>query len=72
MPYKRYLKIRFYKWYTKKALIIRYWTAKSYRETYNLFFFNSILFNPESEVRRPEFVTRRISMKVAKIIKGDK
>ena len=49
-----------------------YWTAKSYREAYNLFFCNGILFNHESEVRGPEFVTRKISMKVAKISKGDK
>ena len=49
-----------------------YWTAKSYREAYNLFFCNGILFNHESEVRGPEFVTRKISMKVAKISKGEK
>ncbi len=48
-----------------------YWTAKSYREAYNLFFCNGILFNHESEVRGPEFVTRKISMKVAKINNGD-
>jgi GDPmannose 4,6-dehydratase len=48
-----------------------FWTAKSYREAYNLFFCNGILFNHESEVRGPEFVTRKISMKVAKISTGD-
>ncbi len=48
-----------------------YWTAKSYREAYNLFFCNGILFNHESEVRGPEFVTRKISMKVAKINNRD-
>lgn len=49
-----------------------YWTTKSYREAYNLFFCNGILFNHESEVRGPEFVTRKISMKVAKISLGNK
>jgi GDPmannose 4,6-dehydratase len=48
-----------------------YWTAKSYRGAYKLFFCNGILFNHESEVRGPEFVTRKISMKVAKISLGD-
>lgn len=48
-----------------------YWTTKSYREAYNLFFCNGILFNHESEVRGPEFVTRKISMGVAKISIGD-
>ena len=33
---------------------------------------NGILFNHESEVRRPEFVTRKISKSVAKIYRGSK
>ncbi len=49
-----------------------YWTTKSYREAYKLFFCNGILFNHESEVRGPEFVTRKVSMKVASIKFGDK
>ncbi|MGC8725547.1 MAG: GDP-mannose 4,6-dehydratase [Thermoplasmata archaeon] len=48
-----------------------YWTVKVYRESYNLFMCNGILFNHESEVRGPEFVTRKISLKVAAIAKGD-
>lgn len=47
-----------------------YWTTKSYREAYGLFFCNGILFNHESEVRGPEFVTRKISKQVAKISIG--
>ena len=43
------------------------WTVRTYRETYKLFMSNGILFNHESEVRGPEFVTRKISMAVAKI-----
>ncbi len=49
-----------------------YWTCKNYRDAYNLFISNGILFNHESEVRGPEFVTRKISLGVAKIINGDK
>ena len=42
-----------------------YWTVKTYREAYDLFMCNGILFNHESEVRGPEFVTRKISLHVA-------
>ncbi|MCL5964080.1 MAG: GDP-mannose 4,6-dehydratase [Candidatus Thermoplasmatota archaeon] len=48
-----------------------YWTVKVYRESYKLFMCNGILFNHESEVRGPEFVTRKIAMKVAAMAKGD-
>ena len=48
------------------------WTVRTYRETYKLFMSNGILFNHESEVRGPEFVTRKISMAVAKIAHGSK
>lgn len=47
-----------------------FWTVKNYRESYNLFMSNGILFNHESEMRGPEFVTRKISMGVAKIKLG--
>ncbi|EQB65321.1 MAG: hypothetical protein AMDU2_EPLC00011G0007 [Thermoplasmatales archaeon E-plasma] len=49
-----------------------YWTTKTYREAYDLFISNGILFNHESEVRGPEFVTRKISLNVAKIVHGSK
>ena len=49
-----------------------YWTVKTYREAYNLYMCNGILFNHESEVRGPEFVTRKISKTVAKIASGSK
>ena len=37
------------------------WAVRTYRETYKLFMVNGILFNHESEVYGPEFVTRKIS-----------
>ena len=48
------------------------WTVRTYREAYKLFMSNSILFNHESEVRDPEFVTRKSYMAVAKIAHGSK
>ncbi len=47
-----------------------YWTIRAYREAYGLFACNGILFNHESELRGPEFVTRHITLGVAKIAKG--
>jgi GDPmannose 4,6-dehydratase len=47
-----------------------YWTVKVYREAYGIFASNGILFNHESEVRGPEFVTRKISLGVARIAHG--
>ena len=46
------------------------WTVRTYRDAYKLFMSNGILFNHESEVRGPEFVTRKISMGVAGIHQG--
>ena len=48
------------------------WTVRTYREAYRLYMANGILFNHESEVRGPEFVTRKISMAVARIANGSK
>ena len=47
-----------------------FWTVKNYRESYDLFMCGGILFNHESEVRGPEFVTRKITIGIANIIKG--
>ena len=47
-------------------------TVRTYRETYKLYMTNGILFNHESEVRSPKFVTRKISMAVARIANGSK
>ncbi len=46
------------------------WTVRTYREAYKVFMSNGILFNHESEVRGPEFVTRKITMAVARIANG--
>ena len=48
------------------------WTVRTYRDAYKLFMSNGILFNHESEVRGPEFVTRKITRSVAKIKKESK
>lgn len=47
-----------------------YWIVKEYREAYGMFAVNGILFNHESERRGEEFVTRKITKSVARIING--
>lgn len=49
-----------------------YWTVKTYRDAYDLFMSSGILFNHESEVRGPEFVTRKITLHVAGYATGKK
>jgi len=52
------------------AKLYAYWIVVNYREAYNLFACNGILFNHESERRGKTFVTRKISVAVSKIILG--
>jgi len=52
------------------AKLYGFWIVKNYREAYNLFASNGILFNHESERRGEIFVTRKITMAVAKIVLG--
>ncbi|TAA72295.1 GDP-mannose 4,6-dehydratase [Planococcus salinarum] len=52
------------------AKLYGFWITKNYRESYNIFAVNGILFNHESERRGETFVTRKISMAVARIAKG--
>lgn len=52
------------------AKLYAHWLTVNYRESYNLFATSGILFNHESELRGPEFVTRKITMNVAKRFKG--
>tara|TARA_Y100000004_G_C8917738_1_gene413911 strand:- start:917 stop:1504 length:588 start_codon:yes stop_codon:yes gene_type:complete len=52
------------------AKLYGYWITKNYRESYNMFACNGILFNHESERRGIEFVTRKISDGVARIHLG--
>jgi GDPmannose 4,6-dehydratase len=53
------------------AKLYSFWIVKNYREAYNMFTTNGILFNHESPRRGPTFVTRKISKAVAKIANGD-
>lgn len=48
-----------------------YWIIKNYREAYNLHASNGILFNHESERRGETFVTRKITIALNKIVKGE-
>ena len=52
------------------AKMYAYWITVNYREAYNIFASNGILFNHESPRRGLEFVTRKISYSVAKIKYG--
>jgi GDPmannose 4,6-dehydratase len=52
------------------AKLYAYWIVVNYREAYDIFASNGILFNHESERRGKTFVTRKISVAVSKIILG--
>ncbi len=52
------------------AKLYAYWIVVNYREAYDIFACNGILFNHESERRGKTFVTRKISVAVAKIMLG--
>ncbi len=52
------------------AKLFSYWTTVNYRESYNLFAVNGILFNHESPRRGETFVTRKISRGLARIKLG--
>ena len=47
-----------------------FWITKNYREAYGMFAVNGILFNHESERRGENFVTRKITLGVARIAQG--
>ena len=52
------------------AKLYAYWITVNYREAYNIFACNGILFNHESPVRGETFVTRKITMGLARIKLG--
>lgn len=52
------------------AKLYAYWITVNYREAYNIFAVNGILFNHESPRRGETFVTRKITRAVASIIAG--
>ena len=53
------------------AKLYGFWITKHYREAYNMYAVNGILFNHESERRGETFVTRKITLAVANIVKGN-
>ena len=52
------------------AKLYSYWITVNYRESYNMFACNGILFNHESPRRGENFVTRKITLAIAGIIAG--
>lgn len=52
------------------AKLYGFWIAKNYREAYDMFTCNGILFNHESPLRGETFVSRKITRAVAAIAKG--
>jgi GDPmannose 4,6-dehydratase len=50
------------------AKLYSYWIGTNYREAYNMFVCNGILFNHESPRRGENFVSRKITLSVAKIL----
>lgn len=53
------------------AKLYAYWITVNYREAYHMFASNGILFNHESPRRGENFVTRKITKGIAKILKGE-
>lgn len=52
------------------AKVYAYWMTVNYRESYDMFASNGILFNHESPRRGETFVTRKITKAIANILKG--
>lgn len=52
------------------AKLYGYWITKNYREAYQMFASNGILFNHESPRRGETFVTRKITLAAARIVQG--
>lgn len=52
------------------AKLYGFWIMKNYRESYNMFCCNGILFNHESERRGENFVTRKITLAASCIAQG--
>ena len=52
------------------AKMYGFWIMKNYRESYNMYCCNGILFNHESERRGETFVTRKITLAAARIAQG--
>jgi GDPmannose 4,6-dehydratase len=52
------------------AKLYAFWIMKNYRESYDMYCCNGILFNHESERRGENFVTRKITLAAARIAQG--
>jgi GDPmannose 4,6-dehydratase len=52
------------------AKLYGHWLTVNYRESYSMYACSGILFNHESPLRGPEFVTRKITLAAARIKKG--
>jgi GDPmannose 4,6-dehydratase len=52
------------------AKLYAHWITKNYRESYNMYACSGILFNHESPRRGQNFVTRKITLGISKILKG--
>lgn len=53
------------------AKLYGHWLTKNYRESFTIYACSGILFNHESERRGLEFVTRKITNSVARILRGE-
>jgi len=51
--------------------LFAYWSVRNYREGYGIFACNGILFNHESPRRGADFVTRKITLGIGKIVHGE-
>lgn len=54
------------------AKLYSFWIMKNYRESYNMFCCNGILFNHESPRRGENFVTRKVTIGLGEILSGKK
>ena len=54
------------------AKLYAFWIVKNYRESYNMYACNGILFNHESPRRGPTIVTRKITRGLNMILKGER
>jgi GDPmannose 4,6-dehydratase len=53
------------------AKLYAFWIVKNYREAYNMFACNGIIFNHESERRGHNFVTRKITIGLGKLLRDN-
>lgn len=53
------------------AKLYAYWIVKNYREAYQMYACNGILFNHESKRRGETFITRKVTLGLGKILRGE-